>query len=59
MNFETVVQAVVVAGITAVVTAYVATKVLEARMNDFIHRIARIESFLNGLLRNYKMPGEK
>lgn len=58
MSADVILQALLVAGITAVCTAlatgYISSRIMEERMKDLTERIARIEQYLNGLLR--KIP---
>jgi hypothetical protein len=50
IDWNVVVQALIVAGITAVCTGYVSGKIMAAHLEDLTARIVRIEQYLNGLL---------
>ena len=51
MEWSMIIQALVVAAVTAVVTSIVNAKVMEAHLKDLRERIVRIETYLNGLLK--------
>ena len=54
MNVDVVLQALVVAGATALATGFVNGKIIESKLKDLTHRIDRIEKYLNGLLTGLK-----
>ena len=51
MSFDTIIQALIVAGVTALATGFVNGKIMQAHLNDLKERIERIEKYLNGLLK--------
>ena len=51
---EIVIQSLVVAGVTAVATGFVTSKVTAAHLKDLTDRVVRIENYLNGLLGHRK-----
>lgn len=50
MDLGIIVQALVVAAITALATGFVSGKIMQAHLGDLKRRIERIEKYLNGLL---------
>lgn len=50
MDLTVIIQALIVAGITALATGFVNSKVMNAHLRDMMRRIQRIENYLNGLL---------
>ena len=54
IDWNVIVQALIVAGVTAVCTAlatgYISGKIMESHLKDLTARIVRIEQYLNGLL---------
>jgi hypothetical protein len=55
ITLSVVLQALIVACITAVATGYVNGKVMESKLRDLKERITRIEHYLNGLLIGSKL----
>ena len=51
---EIIVQALVIAGVTALATGFVNGRVIDSKLGDLQRRIERIEKYLNGLLKGYK-----
>lgn len=47
-------QALVVAVVTALATGFVNGKIMEAKLVDLARRLARIETYLNGLLTEHQ-----
>jgi hypothetical protein len=54
MNWTVIIQALIVAAVTALATGYVNSKIMEAHLKDLRDRIVRIETYLNGLLKEKK-----
>ena len=54
MSWDTIIQALVVAAVTALVTSFVNGKIMEAHLEDVKSRVQRIEHYLNGLLEKFK-----
>ena len=58
IDWNIIVQALIVAAVTAVVTtiatSYVNAKIVAAHVADLTARIVRIEQYLNGLLGDHK-----
>ena len=50
MSWDTIIQAVIVAAVTALATGFVNGKIMQAHLRDLTERVIRIEKFLNGLL---------
>lgn len=53
MNWDAIVQALIVAGVTAIVAGYVNGILMAAHLKDLRERIVRIEKYLNGLLKKH------
>jgi hypothetical protein len=51
MSFDVIVQALIVAGVTALATGFVNGKIMQSHLEDLKQRIERIEKYLNGLLK--------
>ena len=54
MSAEIILQALVVAGVTALATGFVNSRIMDAKLADMERRLERIESYLNGLLKEHK-----
>ncbi len=54
MNAEVIINAIIVAAITAAATGYINERVMSSHLNDLTRRIERIEEYLNGLLKAYE-----
>jgi signal transduction histidine kinase len=54
MSAEIIVQALIVAAVTALATGFINSRIMESHLKDLRERIVRIEKYLNGLLRDYK-----
>jgi len=50
MDANVIVQALIVAAVTAVATGFVNSRIMESHLKDLRDRIVRIEKYLNGLL---------
>jgi len=51
LSWDVIIQALVVAVITAIATAFLNVKIMQAHLEDLTKRIERIEAYLNGLLK--------
>ena len=47
---NTILQALIVAAVTALVTGYINSLIMASHLKDLADRIVRIENYLNGLL---------
>jgi hypothetical protein len=59
MLSHTILQGLIVAGITAAATGYISSKVLDAKLHDLSKRVERIEQYLNGLLHRFSEGKDK
>ncbi len=48
---EFILQSLIVAGVTALATGFVNSKIMDSHLKDLRQRIVRIENYLNGLLK--------
>lgn len=56
MDWNGVMQALIVAAITAMATGFVNSRIMDAHLKDLRERIVRIEAYLNGLLKAHRDP---
>ena len=49
---DIIIQALVIAAVTALATGFVNGKIMESKIRDLRDRIIRIEKYLNGLLKS-------
>ena len=51
LDLGVILQALIVAGVTAIVAGYINGMLTASHLKDLKERVARIEKYLNGLLR--------